>query len=104
MIRSVRIRESGGPEVLRIEDIEVDTPGEGEVRIGIRAIGINRTEITRRAGRLPAKSPLPTKIGFEAAGETEAIGANADGFAIEIVEAHRFVEAGRRIGKIVLTV
>ena len=48
MIRSVRIRESGGPEVLRIEDIEVDTPGEGEVRIGIRAIGINRTEITRR--------------------------------------------------------
>ena len=104
MIRSVRIRESGGPEVLRIEHVEVEQRGEGGVGIRIRAIGISRTQITRRAGRLPAKSPLPTKIGFEAAGEIKAIGPNADGVAIEIVEAHRFVEAGRRIGKIVLTV
>jgi NADPH:quinone reductase-like Zn-dependent oxidoreductase len=82
MIRSVRIHEFGGPEVLRIEKIEVEEPGEGEVRIRIRAIGINRTEITLRSGRSPAKPPLPTKIGFEAAGEIEAIGAGVKGFAI----------------------
>jgi len=82
MIRSVRIHEFGGPEVLRIEEIEVEEPGEGEVRIRIRAIGINRTEITLRSGRSPAKPPLPTKIGFEAAGEIEAIGAGVKGFAI----------------------
>ena len=82
MIRSVRIHEFGGPEVLRIEEVEVEEPGEGEVRIRIRAIGINRTEITLRSGRSPAKPPLPTKIGFEAAGEVEAIGAGVKGFAV----------------------
>jgi NADPH:quinone reductase-like Zn-dependent oxidoreductase len=82
MIRSVRIHEFGGQEVLRIEEVEVEEPGEGEVRIRIRAIGINRTEITLRSGRSPAKPPLPTKIGFEAAGEVEAIGAGVKGFAV----------------------
>jgi NADPH:quinone reductase-like Zn-dependent oxidoreductase len=78
----VRIHESGGSEVLRIEEIEVEEPGDGEVRIRVRAIGINRTEITLRSGRSPAKPPLPAKIGFEAAGEIEAIGAGVKGFAI----------------------
>jgi NADPH:quinone reductase-like Zn-dependent oxidoreductase len=82
MIRSVRIHEFGGPEVLRIEEIEVEEPGVGEVRIRVRAIGINRTEITLRSGRSPAKPPLPTKIGFEAAGQIEAIGAGVKGFAM----------------------
>lgn len=81
MIRSVRIHEFGGPEVLRIEDVEVEEPGENEVRIRIRAIGINRSEITLRSGRSPAKPPLPTKIGFEAAGEIEAIDLGVKGFA-----------------------
>ena len=80
MIRSVRIHEFGGPEVLRIE--EVEEPSEGEVRIRIRAIGINRTEITLRSGRSPVKPPRPAKFGFEAAGEIEAIGAGIKGFAI----------------------
>src|ERR1700680_1695878 len=53
MIRSVRIHEFGGPEVLRIEEIEVEEAGEGEVRMRIRAIGINRTEITLRSARSP---------------------------------------------------
>ena len=82
MIRSVRIHEFGGPEVLRIERIEVEEPGEGEVRVRIRAIGINRTEITLRSGRSPLKPSLPAKLGFEAAGEIEAIGAGVKGVAI----------------------
>jgi len=82
MIRSVRIHEFGRPEVLRIEEVEVEEPSEGEVRIRIRAIAINRTEITLRSGRSPAKPPLPAKIGFEAAGEIEAIGAGVKGFTI----------------------
>jgi len=68
--------------VLRIEEIEVEEPGEGEVRMRIRGIGINRTDITLRSGRSPAKPPLPAKIGFEAAGEIEAIGAGVKGFAV----------------------
>jgi NADPH:quinone reductase-like Zn-dependent oxidoreductase len=45
--------------VLRTEEIEVEEPGEGEVRMRIRAVGINRTDITLRSGRSHAKPPLP---------------------------------------------
>ena len=82
MARSIRLHDFGGPEMLRIEDVEVDAPGDGEVRIRIRAIGINRTELTLRSGRSPRKPALPTPIGFEAAGEIEAIGSSVSGFAI----------------------
>jgi len=82
MIRGVRIHKFGGPEVLRIERVEVEAPGEGEVRIPIRDTSINRTEITLRCGRSPVKPPLPSNIGREAAGEIEAIGPGVEGFAI----------------------
>jgi len=57
MIRSVRIHDCGGPEALRIEGVEVEEPGEGEVRMRIHAIGINRTEITLRSGRFAHETP-----------------------------------------------
>src|ERR1700737_1512609 len=82
MTRSVRVHEFGGPEVLRIEDVETEQPGGGEGRLRIGAIGINRTEITMRSGRSPARPSLPTKIGWEAAGENDALCANRRGFAV----------------------
>jgi NADPH:quinone reductase-like Zn-dependent oxidoreductase len=72
--RSVRIYEFGGPEVLRIEDVVVPSPGLGEVRLNVHVIGLNRTEITLRSGRSPAKPSLPTVIGFEAAGVIDEVG------------------------------
>jgi NADPH:quinone reductase-like Zn-dependent oxidoreductase len=66
--RGVRIHQFGGPDVLHIEDTLVDEPGLGEVRLDIRAIGLNRTEVTLRSGRSPIKPSLPTSIGWEAAG------------------------------------
>ena len=69
MPRSVRIHEFGDPDVLRIEDAPLEQPGPGEVRLRIRAIGLNRTEITLRKGRSPVRPALPTRLGFEAAGE-----------------------------------
>jgi NADPH:quinone reductase-like Zn-dependent oxidoreductase len=44
MSRSVRIHEFGGPEVLKIEEVTIADPGPGEVRLRVRAIGLNRTE------------------------------------------------------------
>jgi NADPH:quinone reductase-like Zn-dependent oxidoreductase len=82
MTRAVRIREFGGPDVLRIEDVLVGEPGPGEVRLRIHAIGLNRTELTLRSGRLPVKPPLPTPIGFEAAGVIEALRPNVSGFSV----------------------
>jgi NADPH:quinone reductase-like Zn-dependent oxidoreductase len=82
MTLSVRIHEFGGPEVLRIEDIVVGDPGAGEVRLRIHAVGLNRTELTLRSGRLPVRPALPSSVGFEAAGVIEALGANVSGFSI----------------------
>jgi NADPH:quinone reductase-like Zn-dependent oxidoreductase len=82
MTRSVRIHEFGGPEVLRLEDVVVGEPGVGEVRLRIHAVGLNRTELTLRSGRLPVKPPLPSPIGFEAAGVIDALGPNVSGFSV----------------------
>ena len=82
MTRSVRIHEFGGPEVLRIEDVTIAHPAAGEVRLRIHAIGLNRTELTLRAGRSPVKPALPSGIGFEAAGVIDALGPDVTGFAI----------------------
>lgn len=82
MTRSVRIHEFGGPEVLRVEDVAIQEPKAGEVRLRIHAIGLNRTEVTLRSGRSPVKPTLPTPIGFEAAGVIEALGPETAGFSI----------------------
>jgi NADPH:quinone reductase-like Zn-dependent oxidoreductase len=82
MTRSVRIHEFGGPDVLRVEDVAIQEPKAGEVRLRIHAIGLNRTEVTLRSGRSPVKPALPTPIGFEAAGVVEALGPNVSGFAV----------------------
>jgi NADPH:quinone reductase-like Zn-dependent oxidoreductase len=82
MSRSVRIHEFGDADVLRIEDVTVGEPGPGEVRLRIHAIGLNRTEVTFRSGRSPAKPPLPSPIGFEAAGVVDAIGPGVSGVSV----------------------
>ena len=74
MTRTVRIHEFGGPDVLRIDDVEIGAPGPGELRLRIHAIGLNRTEVTLRSGRSPSKPALPTVLGFEAAGVVDAVG------------------------------
>ncbi|MEU7281151.1 zinc-dependent alcohol dehydrogenase family protein [Streptomyces sp. NPDC045431] len=82
MARTVRFHELGGPEVLRIEDLETGEPGPGEVRIRVEAIGLNRAEGLFRSGRYiePVKQ-LPARIGYEAAGIIEAVGPEVAGFA-----------------------
>ncbi|PRX99004.1 zinc-dependent alcohol dehydrogenase family protein [Allonocardiopsis opalescens] len=82
MARTVRFHQTGGPEVLRLEDLEVGEPGPGEVRIRVDAIGLNRAEALFRSGRYiePVRS-LPARLGNEAAGVVEAVGAGAAGLA-----------------------
>jgi NADPH:quinone reductase-like Zn-dependent oxidoreductase len=60
---SVRIHQFGGPEVLKIEDVVVPNPGPHEVRLRVKAIGLNRTEVTFRTGASGVKPNLPTQIG-----------------------------------------
>ncbi len=72
MAKAIRFYETGGPEVLRYEDIEVGEPGPGQVRLRHEAVGLNFADIYFRTGLYPA--PLPSGIGTEAAGVVEAVG------------------------------
>lgn len=80
MSHIVRIHQTGGPEVLTIEDIEVGSPGPAELRVRIEAIGLNRSEALFRAGAYLVPPKLPTLIGYEAAGVVEAVGEAVQGF------------------------
>ncbi|WP_432930706.1 zinc-dependent alcohol dehydrogenase family protein [Microbispora sp. CA-135349] len=82
MARTARFHETGGPEVLRLDDLEPGEPGPGEVRIRVEAIGVNRAEILFRRDRYiePVKR-LPATLGTEAAGVVEALGPEVAGFA-----------------------
>jgi len=82
MTRVVRFHELGGPEVLRIEDLEIGSPGAGEVRIKVEAVGLNRAEAMYRAGRYPVAPQLPSLIGYEGVGTIEALGPDVTDFAV----------------------
>lgn len=73
MARAIRIHETGGPEVLRLEDVTVGDPGPGEARVRHTAIGVNFVDLYHRTGLYPL--PLPSGIGVEGAGVVEAVGA-----------------------------
>ncbi|HEV2678680.1 MAG TPA: zinc-dependent alcohol dehydrogenase family protein [Aliidongia sp.] len=80
MTRVVRFHEHGGPEVLRIEDVDTRDPGRGEVQIRVKALGLNRAEALLRSGNYIETPPLPSGLGLEAAGLVEAVGAGVDDF------------------------
>ncbi len=82
MSRIVRFSKTGGPEVLQIENIEVPPPAAGEIRINVKAIGLNRAEIMFRLGQYLEEPKFPSKLGYEASGIIEAIGPDVKGFAI----------------------
>jgi NADPH2:quinone reductase len=90
--RAIRIHETGGPEVLRLEEIDVPAPGKGEVLIRHTAIGVNFTDTYNRTGLY--KQPLPLVLGHEAAGIVEALGEEVQG----LKEGDRVAYAGGPIG------
>ena len=70
MVKAIRVHEPGSAEVLRYEDLELPPPGEGQVQIRHRAIGVNFIDIYRRTGAYPADYPFIP--GHEGAGEVVA--------------------------------
>ena len=81
MSRAVRIHETGGTEVLRLQEVEVGEPGPGEVRVRHTAIGINYVDTYHRSGLYPLPA-LPSGIGMEAAGVVEAVGPEVSELAV----------------------
>jgi NADPH:quinone reductase-like Zn-dependent oxidoreductase len=82
MTRVIRFHELGGPEVLRIDDVDVLAPREGEVRIQVKALGLNRAEALLRSGAYIEAAVLPSGLGLEAAGIVESVGEGVTEFAV----------------------
>lgn len=78
MAKGIRFYETGGPDVLRWEELEVGEPGPGEVRVRHAAVGLNFADTYFRTGLYPA--PLPAGMGVEAAGVIEAVGSGVADF------------------------
>ena len=77
-VKIVQFHQTGGPEVLQLEDHPLPQPAANEVRLRVKAIGLNRAEVMFRMGRYLQNPVLPSKLGYEASGIVEAIGPGVD--------------------------
>ena len=93
MTRVVRFHGIGGPEVLKVEDVQVAAPKSGEVQIRVKAMGLNRAEVMFRTGQYVTQPIFPAILGYEAAGTVEAVARVAAPAGVEpaivIERAHR---------------
>jgi NADPH:quinone reductase-like Zn-dependent oxidoreductase len=81
MFRTIKFAKAGGPEVLEFIEMEVPAPGPHEVRIKVKAIGINRAESMWRKDKYVEPVKFPAGLGYEAAGVVDAVGKDVTGFA-----------------------
>lgn len=78
-MRAVVVREFGGPEVLRDEEVETPSPGPGEVLVGVHSVSVNRTlDLAVRAGTYSRPAVLPLVLGVDPAGVIVSVGDGVD--------------------------
>jgi NADPH2:quinone reductase len=92
MVHAIRFHQTGGPEVLRWEEVAVPAPAANEATVRQQAVGLNFIDIYHRTGLYPA--PLPSGIGLEGAGIVEAVGAGVT----DLRPGDRVAYAGGPIG------
>jgi NADPH:quinone reductase len=80
MPKAIRFHETGGPEVLRLEEVEVGKPAPEEAQVRHTAVGLNFIDVYDRTGLYP--TPLPSGLGREAAGVVTAVGRKAKGVRV----------------------
>ena len=78
-MRAIRIHETGGPEVLNLDDVPTPEPASGQVRVRVEAAGLNFIDTYQRKGLY--KLALPLTLGMEGAGVVDAVGPDVDGVA-----------------------
>jgi len=71
-VKAIRVHETGGPEVMRLEELPTPNPGQGQALVKVEAIGVNFVDIYNRSGLY--KNPLPFTPGSEGAGTVEGVG------------------------------
>src|SRR6476469_7780415 len=80
MTHAIRIHETGGPEVLNWEDVEIGEPGPGQVKLRQEAAGLNYIDVYHRTGLYPQSFPFTP--GVEGAGVVESIGPGVSGLRV----------------------
>ncbi|MFB6105708.1 MAG: NADPH:quinone reductase [Halobacteriaceae archaeon] len=80
-MRAVRYHETGGPDVLQVDDVETPDPGPGEVRVAVHAAGVNPVDTYFRSGTYDPPT-LPMVPGSDLAGVVDAVGEDVDAFAV----------------------
>lgn len=73
-MKAIQVHETGGPEVMKLEEVPDLKPGSGQVVVRVKASGVNPVDTYIRAGAHSQKPPLPYTPGMDAAGDVEAIG------------------------------
>jgi len=73
-MQAIRIYETGGPEVMLLEEVETPVPGQGEVLIKVAAAGVNYADLAQRQGAYLTRTRTPMTPGFEVAGTIAALG------------------------------
>jgi NADPH:quinone reductase-like Zn-dependent oxidoreductase len=81
-VRALVITQHGPPEVLKVEERPDPKPGPGELRIKVRAAGINFADLVARVGLYPDAPRPPCVVGYEVAGEVDELGGDVDGFSL----------------------
>jgi NADPH:quinone reductase-like Zn-dependent oxidoreductase len=98
MTKVVRIHQYGDASVLKVEDIEVPPPAADEVQIAVRSIGLNRAEVMFRNHAYLQEAVFPSRLGYEASGVVQAIGASVTGFqqgdAVSLIPPHDIARWG----------
>jgi NADPH2:quinone reductase len=79
-MRAIRIHQTGGPEVLKLEDVDLAAPGEGQAQVRNHAVGVNYLDVYFRSGLYPAQTPFIP--GSEGAGEVTAVGPGVTNFKV----------------------
>src|ERR1700720_2032522 len=82
MSRTIKFAQAGGPEVLEFIEMDVPAPGPHEVRIKVKAIGINRAESMWRKDRSVESPIFPAGLGYDCAGVVDAVGKDVTDFAV----------------------
>jgi NADPH:quinone reductase-like Zn-dependent oxidoreductase len=82
MSRTIKFAQAGGPEVLEFVEVQVPAPGPREVRIEVKAVGINRAESMWRNDKYVESPIFPAGLGYECAGVVDAVGKDVTDFAV----------------------
>jgi len=80
--RAVMLTKKGGPEVLQVVELPMESPGAGQLRVRVKAAGVGATDLTMLGGNYPFAPKIPFVPGYETVGDVDAIGVGDSGFEL----------------------